>query len=30
VVQLSQAPYNNIQRLRSLTAYTALVRSISG
>jgi hypothetical protein len=30
VVQLSQAPYNKIQRLRSLTAYAALVPSISG
>lgn len=30
VVQLSQAPYNKIQRLRPLTAYAALVPSISG
>ena len=30
VVQLSQAPYNKIERLRPLTAYAALVPSISG
>ena len=30
VVQLSQAPYNKIQRLRPLAAYAALVPSISG
>lgn len=30
VVQLSQAPYNKIQRLRPLSAYAALVPSISG
>lgn len=30
VVQLSQAPYNKIRRLRSLEAYAALVPSISG
>ena len=30
VVQLSQAPYNKIQRLKSLAAYAALVPSISG
>jgi len=30
VVQLSQAPYNQIQRLRPLSAYAALVPSISG
>jgi hypothetical protein len=29
-VQLSQAPYNKIQRLRPLMAYAALVPSISG
>jgi len=30
IVQLSQAPYNKIQRLGALTAYAALVPSISG
>lgn len=30
VVQLSQAPYNKIQRLKPLAAYAALVPSISG
>ena len=30
VVQLSQAPYNKIQRLKPLMAYAALVPSISG
>lgn len=30
VVQLSQAPFNRIQRLRPLAAYAALVPSISG
>lgn len=30
IVQLSQAPYNKIRRLRSLEAYAALVPSISG
>ena len=30
IVQLSQAPYNKIQRLRPLMAYAALVPSISG
>lgn len=30
IVQLSQAPYNKIQRLRPLSAYAALVPSISG
>ncbi len=30
IVQLSQAPYNKIQRLRPLAAYAALVPSISG
>lgn len=30
IVQLSQAPYNKIERLRPLTAYAALVPSISG
>jgi len=30
IVQLSQAPYNQIQRLRPLAAYAALVPSISG
>jgi hypothetical protein len=30
VVQLSQAPYNKIQRLRPLAAYASLVPSISG
>lgn len=30
VVQLSQAPYNKIRRLRPLEAYAALVPSISG
>lgn len=30
IVQLSQAPYNAIRRLRSIEAYAALVPSISG
>lgn len=30
IVQLSQAPYNKIERLRPLAAYAALVPSISG
>ena len=30
IVQLSQAPYNQIRRLRSIEAYAALVPSISG
>jgi hypothetical protein len=30
VVQLSQAPYNKIHRLKALSAYAALVPSISG
>ena len=30
IVQLSQAPYNKIRRLRSIEAYAALVPSISG
>ena len=30
VVQLSQAPYNKIRRLKALEAYAALVPSISG
>lgn len=30
IVQLSQAPYNKIRRLRPLSAYAALVPSISG
>jgi hypothetical protein len=30
IVQLSQAPYNKIRRLRPLEAYAALVPSISG
>jgi hypothetical protein len=29
-VQLSQAPYNKIRRLRALEAYAVLVPSISG
>ena len=30
IVQLSQAPYNKIRRLKALSAYAALVPSISG
>jgi hypothetical protein len=30
IVQLSQAPYNKIERLKALAAYAALVPSISG
>jgi hypothetical protein len=30
IVQLSQAPYNKIHRLKALAAYAALVPSISG
>ena len=30
IVQLRQAPYNKIRRLRSIEAYAALVPSISG